>query len=148
MSQCVYYSDVDALHILESALSDLLASVVAYDCDHAGSLPKPRSVPDHTFERPDESMDLTRLLKTPPTPADWLINGLSEQPIRTALTNAIRRIGKTLWKLVGLDGMIAVAERVCNRPLAFLGHDQDGSDFSRQMAIVDSAWDGIGDWMG
>ncbi len=56
-------------------------------------------------------------------------------------------MGQLLWDQYGsIDLMIAMAESVCAEPLPFT-EPVPLNPFSNRMAIINSAWDGIGLWM-
>lgn len=149
------YFDVPlAQQVLENALGDLLAAIVAYDDGQAGSLPRPR--PGHrVFDKSESpsapsllppSLDIARLAASPPTEADYFLDRLDGNPIRQAFRALVRQIGQELCHMGGLDLMIATAERVAANPIERPGCVSRARDASHYHAIVNSAWDGIGGW--
>lgn len=63
---------------------------------------------------------------------------LVEGPVTQGLKHSIRELGKLVHQIVGDDGMLEVAERVC---------DLDRDNWGRRMSPIDSAWSGIGSWV-
>jgi hypothetical protein len=61
---------------------------------------------------------------------------LAENPLQSSLRQAVRTLGKALYREVGtVEEMREVAERVCV---------SDEINAVKRLAIVDSAWNGIG----
>lgn len=121
---------------IEAALDLAVSALVAYRMDRSA------------FQRPNYQ---------PPAPrgssALFMISGgqllatdrevlrardLVGSPIENGLKRTIHDLGKLVHALVGDDGMIEVAERVCGL---------DDANWSRRMSPVDSAWSGIGSWV-
>ena len=65
-------------------------------------------------------------------------------PLEGAIKISIRKIGRLLHEIGGIDLMMEVQERVCNIPLKCYGHEKTGSDYGRQASVVTHAWDGLG----
>ena len=64
------------------------------------------------------------------------IHAILDEPVRAALKHGIRVLGERLYELTqDTDVMLRISEAA-----------SDGPNEGRCAAIVNSAWDGIGDW--
>lgn len=65
------------------------------------------------------------------------LRGIASNPVRCALRGAVKDIGRDLFRAAGnTDAMLEVLHRVANR---------DPVNAGRRGAIIDSAWNGLGE---
>jgi hypothetical protein len=111
---------------IESALRVLLDQVVEIDMRTRVGPPEPPLVisPSEWHGRPV------------PTRRDCQISSVLNNPVRGACRNAIRLLGERLFELTNdTKAMRIIDESV-----------SDGPHSGKRMSILNSAWDGIGDW--
>ena len=109
---------------IENALADLLTAAI----DDDARVMQTRS--DRLVATP------FRMPERIATRAEIEISALLDQPVGAACRQSIRRLGFRLFEVTGsTDGMRDVGERAA---------DQDPQRYGRRVAIVDSAWNGIG----
>jgi hypothetical protein len=113
---------------VEDALDRAVTALVAYRQDRPARGKPPAS---DTYDL----ISAGQLLAT--DPAILKARDLVGSPVTTGLKHSIRKLGELAHQLVGDDGMLDLAERVCNR---------DEPNWSRRMSPIDSAWNGIGSW--
>ena len=71
-----------------------------------------------------------------PTRAEMELTQLLRQPVYFALRMAVRRLGERVFTVTGsTDGMREVADRIA---------DMASKQSGRRLAMMDSAWDGVG----
>ena len=123
----------EAVSVLEKALGELLQDLF-----------------DHRMRERDKSfddlvaIDVAEILsRNPPTNADIFI-GFMKAPLEGAIKISIKKIGRLLHEIGGIDLMREIQERVCNIPLKCYGHEKTGSNYGRQSSVVTHAWDGLG----
>ncbi len=109
---------------IERALDALLTAMVEDDAKRA---PAPLTA---------SSIRFTDLDGPIPTRADMELRQLLRQPVYSACRIGVRRLGAQAFSVTGsTDGMREIAERVADRV---------SGQFGRRLAMMDSAWDGVG----
>jgi hypothetical protein len=74
-----------------------------------------------------------------PTRAESEIKALLKTPVRSALKQAVRRLGEVTFQVTSdLGQMQDIAEAAASR---------DDRHYGRRASIINSAWNGIGGWM-
>lgn len=123
-------TDTDSadLAACEQALRELVTAIVDHD---ASRLPRSSgSIKATPFRMvPIESLTLDRIA----------VKEILADPVRGALRQAVRRMGRELYRLKGsTDAMIFSYDKVADM-------DDDEAKGARRAAIMDSAWNGIGE---
>ena len=135
------YTKNEAVQLLERVLHDLLENAFALK-------EKQREAgPSQFFAFPH--LNIAQAVSgPPPTDLDILIGYLEiSPPLYGAIRIVIRNIGEWLYRIGGMSLMEDTADKVAMQPLACLGHTNPGSDFGRQMSVMSSSWDGVGEWV-
>lgn len=132
----------EAVQLLEKVLHDLLENIFALEKKNSET--RARQPIDFAFRR----LDIAKMLAGPaPTDLDILISYLDRQPpLAGALRIVIRNIGEWLYRIGGMDLMEDTANKVAMQSLSCLDHTSPGSDFGRQMSVLSSSWNGVGEW--
>ena len=139
--------------ILERQLDQLLQVLCAY---REGEIPHTQRFLDYQSQAGKRS----RLYSLPPEDNHAVINSVNSigqdlwdliawdvDVIDDSLKSGIRHIGTHLDRLGGMDLMHAVLDRVVYNPFVCTRHLNPDAFIGKKMAIVDSAWDGIGGWV-
>jgi hypothetical protein len=117
---------------LERALDEVVSAIVAYRQSPPDQVARALSGKDNKMRATDAAVlaetgfEVLRAIS------------LAGSPVEKGLKHSIRELGMLIHALVGDDGMHEVAERVCGL---------DDANWSRRMAPLDSAWNGIGRWV-
>lgn len=109
----------------EAALDKLLSAIIAHDTARDREACGPIKATAFRFV----SLDDAAL-------AQAAFDDLVRDPIRYSLRQGVKRLGRELHRLGGLDAMSAAIERVA---------DMDPRHAGRRGSIMDSAWNGIGE---
>ena len=119
------------LESLERALDALLTAIITEDWKVREAAAGPANIVAAavTAESLERAGRMTRL--------DLDVADLVRNPVRAACRQAVRRIGERLFKVCGtISGMSQVAERVAA---------WDPPQYGMRAAIIDHAWDGVGE---
>ncbi|AWB26202.1 hypothetical protein DA075_35630 (plasmid) [Methylobacterium currus] len=109
----------------ELALDKLLSAIIAHDATRDQEPRGPIKATPFWFV----SLDDAAL-------AQAAFDELVRDPIHYALRHGVKRLGRELHRLGGLDAMSAAIDRVA---------DMDPRHSGRRVSIMDSAWNGIGE---
>lgn len=109
----------------ELALDKLLSAIITHDAAQDQEPRGPIKATPFRFV----SLDDAAL-------AQAAFDELVRDPIHYALRQGVKRLGRELHRLGGLDAMGAAIERVADMDLRHSG---------RRMSIMDSAWNGVGE---
>lgn len=115
---------------VEAHLDAILTAIMAHDAQPR----KPREPGDL---RPINMADMMAALdaRQTMTPAGRYVDDLERDPVRGALTYAVRQLGKRLYEIGGLQAMQDACDRVA---------ELDQSNWGRRTSVMDARWDGIG----
>lgn len=115
---------------IERAIDEVVSTLVAY-----------RAKPPKEARRANEAKPGSRSASASQlvsTELDVLAaRDLAWKPVEHGLKHSLRDLGKLLHAIVGDEGMLEAAERVC---------DLDKKNWARRMSPIDAAWNGIGSW--
>lgn len=115
------------VQIIDGALTMLLDHIIALDLGPRRELP-PGAGP-MTIGQMSERYRWDQQT----TEAERFMLKIMDDPVREALTHALRQCGKRLYEIGGLDAM----HEAC-------GRQEDLSNGGRRVSILDKRWDGIG----
>lgn len=114
---------------IEDALDTLLSAIIKHDLR-----PRPEEPWNLTMY---SAGDLAReaIENLARTEEGRFAHRLFNDPVRAALVHAVRRLGKRLFEIGGLQAMQDACDRVSER---------DPRNWDRRTNIMDKRWDGIG----
>lgn len=113
---------------IEASLDTLLAAIILHD-------QRPRTEP---LEFKSYSLaDLSREFEEDQarTEEGRFAHRLRDDPVRAALCYAVRRLGKRLYEVGGLEAMTDACDRVA---------EMDEAHWGKRTSIMDHRWNGIG----
>ncbi len=109
----------------EAALDKLLSAIIAHD-----------AVRDREARGPIKATPFRFVSLDDAALAQAAFDDLVRDPIRYSLRQGVKRLGRELHRLGGLDAMSRAIDRVA---------DMDPRHSGRRISIMDSAWNGIGE---
>lgn len=111
--------DEQKLHAIEDALDAVLTAIHKHDAEQ----PK----------RPLKAVSFAEIVERD---IDSDVEELTEDPVGAALRQAVWRLGKKLYSILGeTNAMSSVLERVASR---------DPANYGKRVSIMDNRWEGIG----
>ena len=135
------YSESDAVRALEVALAELLQTLFRLRKERTDEIIADCVRPERRVISATELLSDASIS----TPIDNLVGELNQiGGMQTFVLHGIHRIGSALFDIGAVELMQSVAERVSDEPLVCYGHTERGSDFQKQMSVLDSRWNGIG----
>jgi hypothetical protein len=132
MTASVKMPVLNEVQVIDRTLDILMDEIIAIDAGQRN----PRNLPPHPGAQSIAQIADEYRWDQKTTNAERFVLKLKYDPVREALTHAVRQIGKRLHEIGGMPAMREALEKQEDRPSGY-----------RRICILDHRWDGIGEWV-